>query len=624
MKTDDIFFALTDIDDKFIEKARPFMDSPKAPEKVFPAERKKPRRNTLIAAAACAACVTAWGAVGVNQLIGDGFFTTSPAAAPDITIDSRYPENVQYAVSEEITNGIEKLNFAYMTNGDCAKWDDESYYAKNYDQLASKSDLIVAGEFTDLPHQAQNPENVHIVNYDETFITAAGEFTDIPHQTREPEDLHIEGHDDCTMLNYFQVERVIKGDVTAGDELIINQFCSVNSNGSGEYIVFTYDRLAPMLKGDEWIYFLQKTDDGYYAPVNGPQGRYPMPNNKNADLTSGKKDGVDEFGACQNSAPSRGEIYDRLLKLLEGSPAEIVKIDVPTDNSKTDFFMAEFPEFTFTATAKEIVINAIEMNAVDSPILTAWRIDNIYLADLGGDGKREICSTIGVDDSDMTIICVYDFENGVDYYLKSDDLNIGYGLDEENGRLMAVKRDISGASPKELSREPLTLDIMKILKIEPRTYDSSAEAVARIKVPTDASETSFVMEEFPKYTSFNVTETGVTASWDTNGAAVSFTGCYVINAWKLGDLYLADLNGDGKREICATAIVDDSGVWVIRVCDLANGADYILEPDAGTIFRLSKENDTLMAVKVELTPVSAYIPKVLSREPLTLDMMKPV
>ncbi len=578
MKTDDIFEALTDIDDKFIERAHPILPDPLAPVEVFPAERTKPRRGTLIAAAACAACVTAWGAVGVNYLHEKGFFTFSPAAtsapaASNTSISASvdycfwYPGYAKYIVSEDITNSV--TNFSYPTNGaHFERWDDESYYAKDYDQLAAKSDLIVAGQFVELPHQTQDPGEAHLSAHTGVTVRADGTISD-----------DTEASTDASMFNYLQVERVLKGNVKAGDMLLINQETSINLGGDDHYCVFAYDRLTPMLKGDKWIYFLQKTKDGY-IPVNGAQGRYPLPNNKNFDLTMR---GIDEFSAYPNAAPARAEIYDRLKILLSDSAQNIQQLDVPNDDSRAEFSVDEFPQYAFMVTNTGVLFRKSgELSNYNiQPLINEWGLENLYLADLNSDGKREICATIRIGDSGITAVMVCDLENGVNYSLRSDNAEDVYTLAEEGGRIMAVTNEYLplyvSRYPEERSRVPLTLDMMKKL-------DPELEEISTYGVVIDGPPAAFLMPEYPGVW-FTASEEEIVMHRSEEPIEPAELSETLISASRIQNVFLYDVNGDGKREICTQVYVD--GKIGIRVYDVSENASYSLFGAENTSYKLS-------------------------------------
>lgn len=605
MKTDDIFEALTDIDDKFIERAHPIMDDPNAPITVFPAERTPPRR-IIASAAACAAgvvCAAALGIAGVNYLRENGIFASLPAATSvsaasntsvSVCVDYCYwyPAAAKYIVSEDITNSI--TNFAYPTNGaHFERWDDVSCYARDYGELAAKSNLIVAGQFVELPHQTEDPEEVHLSAHTGVRVSADGTIVD-----------NTEASTDASMFNYLQVERVLKGNVKAGDMLLINQESSINSNGDGSdnYIVFAYDRLTPMLKGDEWIYFLQKTDEGYYIPVNGAQGRYPLPNNKNVDLSAGGVEGIDEFSAYPNAAPARQEIYDRLKMLLSGSEQNIQQIDVPDDDSRAKFSVDEFPQYAFTATNTGVLFRKSGdlSNYNIQTLISAWKLENLYLADINEDGIREICATIRTGNSGITAVEVYDIQNGEKYTLRSDDPENVYTLAEENGRLMAVTNEYLplyiSRYPEERSRVPLTPDIMKKL-------DPELEEISPYGTVIDGPPAAFLISEYPGMW-FTVSEEEIVKHSSGEPIDMEIFSETLISASQIQKVFLCDLNGDGKREICTQ--VSNAGNVGIRVYDLTEHASYSLLGSADTGFELRINDGKIINNYGKTTLIAVY------------------
>lgn len=587
MKTDDIFEALTDIDDKYIDRAYPIIPDPLAPVEVFPAERTKPRRKTLIAAAACAACVTAWGAVGVNYLHEKGFFTSSPAASnPTVDCDVNYnycywyPEAAKYVVSEKIASASTRFTYGYVTD---TGFGDESFYAKDFDELSAQSDIIVAGEFIDRTHQTQNPEDFVEVGLNGYIATMEdGIIGEI-----ETPQAAADGS-----FNYLKVEAVIKGsanlgdltgsvkkgNVNVGDYLLINQPTSINISAEKNlYQVYANDRLTPMFKGDRWIYFLKKNENGYYTPVNGPQGRYPMPDNDNFVMLSRKNEiSYDEFGTYDNAAPARQEIYDRLKKMLSGSGQNVQKIDVPKEEKiEYEFLMEEFPEYTFKVSNYNVIVNidpptGLAISCTSFSAISAWRIEDLYLADLNADGKRELCATISVGNSGVTAVRVCDLENRVDYILKSDNAENVYALAEDSGRLMAVTKEYLplyySRLPEERSRVPLTLDMMKEVKPD-------LEEVPVSGFDENGERTFFV----PEFTStwFTVSKNFVNVRF--NGGEYREEPLTPISGDEIQKLFLYDINGDDRREICAQVLVD--GKVGIRVYDFMEQATYSLFGD---------------------------------------------
>lgn len=604
MKTDDIFEALTDIDDNFIEEARLLEPGEGQPTVVRPAP-KKPLWKTLVPIAACLAVVGTAGTLGYKHLRGHRLTETSSPATSNVYPASaenfQYPEAAKYIVGEEYYADPSLFNFCYMydTNMYYIKWDNEDTYAKSYEELAAQSDLIIAGEFADYTHQTQDPSKVHEYSPD----------TD----------------DNC--FNYLRVENVIKGDVKAGQYVLIQQNDPISTNGDRAVQLNSDDRLTPMFKGDRWIYFLKKNGD-FYELVNGPQGRYPMPGNNNVDVTGSKK--VDEYLTLNNAAPARDEIYETVVALLEAAKPKLEEITLPEDGSEVGFTMVEFPAFTFRASndsVMSVLKTSPEVDAVFENSLFGKNvsISNLYLADLNGDGKREICATV-YDEEKGSSIMVCDFAGGLKYNddgsivfvnttagslyaLSAEPFAYEYTLAAEDGVLKAVKTEwhlppVSSAS-KELSREPLTLDMM--------TRINSSCELEEIVIPLSGARNEFDMAEFPDF--------GLTATHESvllNGYEMNAVDVPIISGDEILNLFLCDLNSDGKREFCATVV--NNGVRSVEAVDFANNKQYTLQGKADNEYYLKTENEQLMSVFCEDNGECMLE----THEPLSLDKMMPV
>lgn len=317
---------------------------------------------------------------------------------------------------------------------------------------------------------------------------------------------------------------------------------------------------------------------------------------------------------------------------------KVTKIDIPDDGSEVGFTMEEFPAFSFRVSNKAVtgVLNlpieydlAVEKYLFDDTIV----ILDLYLADLNGDGKRELCASVdeahkghGIMVSDFENALVYneDNEDGAItvypgeslwwYTLPSDGREFEYSLAEEDGVLKAVKTvwqpGYSSTISNELSREPLTLDMM--------TRIDKAAYFKKINVPVSLNgENEFVMEEFPGY-SFTATHSSVLL----NGYRMNALDVPIISGDTLEDLYLCDLNGDGRRELCAT--VNNGGIRSVNVIDFANDRWYALQGesrhDSRCNYYLEVENEALTLVNDEHNGDC----KLVTREPLWLDIMMPV
>ncbi len=74
--------------------------------------------------------------------------------------------------------------------------------------------------------------------------------------------------------NTIKVKQVLMGDVNVGDELKIEQLCGID-NG----VLYSVSDLTPMVKGDEWVFFLlQDPDSGICGYTADCDARYPTKN----------------------------------------------------------------------------------------------------------------------------------------------------------------------------------------------------------------------------------------------------------------------------------------------------------------------------------------------------------
>lgn len=548
MKTDDIFEALTDIDDRFIESARPIEQLDDSRPMVITPAPRKPRWKTVVPAAACLAAFVTAGAVGGRYL-----YTRSHSAASENSASGTefwYPEAAKYRVSADFL--VNDYSYTKVLNTQQNRFTVEENYAKSYIKLAIQSDLIIAGQFADDTHQTQDPEQIHSSSL----------------------SYWSEQRSDEGSYNYLSVERVLKGDIDVGDHVLIRQETSLNINGANGYTAFAEDLLTPMVKGDSWIYFLKKGEDGIYTPVNGPQGRYPMPDNTNAYMLAADiiKDKIDDFGSFKGSAvTNRDEIYAELLKVFNENTSEIQWISVP-DESFTTFAVEEFPDVEFKVSRLGVTADDVDIFEMGE-----GQLDNLILADLTGDGKRELCATIN--ENGVRRAVVRDFDSGV-YYTLSGKRE--YFLAIEDNVLNVKERMQQNIHLSTTTTTPLTLDMMH------RTIPNRGVYL----IPIDGEQT-FCIEEFSDIP-FRVSEDGITVDETDFG----YVRHVIFGGVELGKLYLADISGDGKRELIAGANFD--GEPVTLVYNFENGETRTLRGSAGYTVAVHDEEGVLCTAEDEM------------------------
>ena len=290
---------------------------------------------------------------------------------------------------------------------------------------------------------------------------------------------------------------------------------------------------------------------------------------------------------------------------------EFKEVTVPLPGARNDFVMEEFPDYNFTATYEGVLLNAYMMNAVDVAIIRGDPMENLFLCDLNGDGRRELCATV-VNDG-VRSVDVIDFANDKwyrlqgkareEYYLEKEAY-----LDTGNEHLMSVFREDNGDCCLE-THDPLSLD--KMMLVLP------GNDVTKI-----GDEEHFKLVEFPDKT-FEIID-GKIVMDDINAPSGTMRNSVIGGI----EYYLTDLNGDFKREICAWGSIG-SGIdyRYIVVYDIANNESYYYKPPKALkeLVSLDMEKDPLDDVLYVVT--NEYYPdsdKEISREPLTLDILEKV
>lgn len=482
MKPEDLFDAMSDIDENMVEKAKPFKED----ETVEPimVTAKKRGFKPFYAAAACVGAVAVGAAgiafAGMNRGVDVPFSSDTQSASESSTVSEIGAVSLTEKTFTTTAINIDTKpseaeydqNYIYPYAGDYSEITDfdrpknilDKHYT-SYEELAGDSDLIVRGVFADHPHQDVDP------NPD----------PDIP--------LGTNIFSQCK----FEIYDVIKGDANIGDIIVIAQSTGVYGNKC-----ISTSQLTPMVKGDEWYYFLKKYDnsDVYYA-VNDSDGRYLPPTcdsyfhfsalGYDNDLGYSWKECFNE-----NIVNWKHEHQDHHSENLchKVFDAFANKNDYSTD--KIPFTMEEYPDVEF---ARSVDINGTQyIEAVYNNQLTqiygGMPVENVYLCDLNGDGKREICATAaygsGMIDS-RVMVC--DWSGCPDYkvYELCDRGNFDYVLKDNDGTLTVSKYKYNERD--EISNEPLTLSMMKAVSGE---GTETAENTAAAETPTSNSDSQMI------------------------------------------------------------------------------------------------------------------------------------
>ena len=124
--------------------------------------------------------------------------------------------------------------------------------------------------------------------------------------------------------------------------------------------------------------------------------------------------------------------------------------------NEIEFTLPEFPDVKFTWDTMNVIA---EKDGEEAGLFWGMPVWSVYLADLNGDGKREICSVVSVGSGIVDErIRVYDYANGKRYEL-SDRLAYSYYLEIKDGVLNYI--EMPERVEGERRSEPLTISIMK-------------------------------------------------------------------------------------------------------------------------------------------------------------------
>ena len=493
MKSEDLFEALTDIDEELVYKAKAAQirqeqieDEYAQPLHITITKKKFPWR------AACAAMAVVIAASAGAVMLRNGNITLpsqqdSANDTTNIALNSiSYPEDAKYVYQGDFSElTVERLGLQLF--------DRETFDL--YDTLERRSDLVVCGTFTDDAHQTFDPAVL----------------TDIFDSSRNTQS-----------YNKFRIDKIIKGNNTVkeGDEIIISQSYAVYGDE-----LLTYSGLTPMLKGDMWFYFLIKNEDtGTYRAAGDTDGRYrcggdnvPSSHEQQyfplTDNTLGVYDREDckqnvEWIIIERHFRDFEPYIHNILNYLEDSSDENINMYERIET----FEMAEFPGVYFIWNAEEV--KAVKGDE-EFTLYSGCPVWDLWLADINGDGKREICSSVsmgfGMIDEE---VMVFDYEN-MDLYILSDRGNYDFTIhDSENNILYFTKKEYNG---EKTVYEPFSFTAMK------KWNNSDAQnetTIAQHDAANAAEESTVDREHYKIYEQFGLIDEGEKKGLYYNGKKV--------------------------------------------------------------------------------------------------------
>ncbi len=256
--------------------------------------------------------------------------------------------------------------------------------------------------------------------------------------------------------------------------------------------------------------------------------------------------------------------------------------DHPNPSEPFEFTIPEFPGVNFKLENYTVYANG-------RTLYSGMPISTVYLADLNGDGYRELCSDIafgsGIVDER---IGVYDYANSELYEL-SDRGKYDYALSLED-RILKYKRYAYSVKSGDTTEETgvLTLSVMK--RVEDNG-DKSSPPVEKL-YPRDNKDVGNILELNDDF-EFTIPE--VSGSFKLVKGVLSRDGEFLLQGYPIHSIYLADLDGDGVREVIAEYSVGYSGVLDMNIFayDPKAKESYKLDAAANEEYVLTLENGVL-------------------------------
>lgn len=495
------------------------------PVKIKP--QRRPLWKSFAAAAACLAVVgIAFGAVIAAKS------HSGKTVDPNQTVSGSDP------ISSDLTNDGYPERAKYKYEGDFSELELWSYgivdrIAYDFEMLAEESSLIVVGTFVDDARQNQPVTGDLNKKSDLTFSGAS--------------------------YNKLRIDAVYKGDAEIGSEIVIMDDYFVND---GKLMYVSGMSSTPMIKGEQWVYFLNKVSSEYgelYYSTGSCDGRFPVPGNENTFVLADER-----FNSQKN-----GQDHLNVKKMLDGDLDVLRRISLEYDGltyNVVGYKDIEGVKFTIGTTSGKyeagdyIEVLAVVENTTDQPI-------GLYRPYSGGT-HLEVSAVLKQDDCELFNVNVEGL--CVDAAISSFIIQPGetcYQVLRFSTYAQCYRpEDTIIADYVRLGTYNGTASIA--LLSDPYYAGSDYESHSlkfEVEVVNSRTDYEFTMDEFP----------GVTFKCD--GQILTASGSKLYSGMPITDLYLIDLNGDGKRELCSTVCIG-SGIVDERIMayDYANGKLYEL------------------------------------------------
>ncbi len=597
MTEHEFFKLLSDIDEGMVVDAKAPADLHNDPFSELPQKIKPVRRSVWKPLAAAAACLTVVAVVlaVVFNIRGRHIDSVQPA----LSAKEGYPSGAVYQYKGDFSE------LTLQTLPEDYRFRNDAY--REIDRSLSDCDLVVVGTFVDDAYQ-----NVP--------LTEDG-------QTNLPQG--------CS-YNKLRIDEVYKGDAKVGEEIIICDNYYVY-----EGVLINEDRYAlrtPMIKGEQWVYLLDRSDP-YYVPHRLDTARYPVPGNENSFVLSENTCGV--YYMYQFSYDN----YEYVKRMLNKDPEVLRLMRIEYDGliyNVADYGDYDGVRFIIGSTRKTYVpgdyvevLAAVENNT-DKPVgllmpvigEDSYTQVNFQLNNYGKYyyyfiGEHKIADQVGqgqslseVRDGDKEFASYPDalsshiIQPGETYYQA-----MRFSTYEQR-----YKAEDTVIADHVSSGEYRGTAAIRLLSDPNDTTSAATEYVLSglsVYIMHQIGSYNFTMDEFP----------GVKFRCDGENltARVNNTDTMLFSESSIGDLYLIDLNGDGKRELCSNVYgrSGDTADKRILAFDYANGKLYALADMGNYDYRI-KVGRSVGGWYADAAKYDFASHSFVSSEPLSLNIMTEV
>lgn len=158
-----------------------------------------------------------------------------------------------------------------------------------------------------------HPEASRIRITDIELLIEKSDLILIGEYTQETEQYFLDEEKESVMsMNRIEAKKVLKGDCTEKGIKVEQRYGVIEENG--KQFLYTISEMTPMVKGEQWIFFLayDEQKDNFMC-VGDYQGRYPIPSQEVLDICNGTKEMNAELFGVYDGTLINMELYEEIM-----------------------------------------------------------------------------------------------------------------------------------------------------------------------------------------------------------------------------------------------------------------------------------------------------------------------